>query len=193
MTELSKRQAEIVQISIKLISEGGIQLFTTKMLAKELGLSEPAIYRHFKNKMEILYTILILLKRGMNEFSDEVEKGNKSLELIHRMFNKLSKQFTENPALAAIIFSEEIFQNDKKLSELVSEMMEERHMLIQKILLSEQQAGIIRNDIPAEQLTTIIIGAIRLNVSRWRLTEFSFNLEYEMKKTWFAVKTLLTV
>ena len=55
---LTVRQQEIVEKSIRLISEKGIQGFTIKNLAKSVGISEPAIYRHFESKIEILITIL---------------------------------------------------------------------------------------------------------------------------------------
>jgi AcrR family transcriptional regulator len=55
---LTDRQLEIIQTSIKLISSKGIQGLTMKNLSKEIGISEPAIYRHYDNKIEILVSIL---------------------------------------------------------------------------------------------------------------------------------------
>ena len=55
---MSARQPEIVGAAIQLISKGGIQGLTTKNLATRLKLSEPALYRHFKNKRDILLAIL---------------------------------------------------------------------------------------------------------------------------------------
>ena len=45
--ELTKRQKEIINTSSDLIATGGIQNFTMKSLSKDIGISEPAIYRHF--------------------------------------------------------------------------------------------------------------------------------------------------
>ncbi|MCK5088225.1 MAG: helix-turn-helix transcriptional regulator, partial [Melioribacteraceae bacterium] len=47
---MTKRQAEIIDESIKLIADKGIQGLTIKNLSKAIGVSEPAIYRHFENK-----------------------------------------------------------------------------------------------------------------------------------------------
>ncbi len=58
MQELSSRQLQIIDASIHLISEGGIQELTMKNLSRELGISEPAIYRHFESKQKILITML---------------------------------------------------------------------------------------------------------------------------------------
>ena len=44
-TELSERQKEIINASLELIAESGIQSLTIKNLSKKIGLVESAIYR----------------------------------------------------------------------------------------------------------------------------------------------------
>ena len=53
---LTERQQEILDKSIEIISRKGIQGLTIKNLSKEIGISEPAIYRHFESKTDILLT-----------------------------------------------------------------------------------------------------------------------------------------
>ena len=55
---MTKRQEEITKEAIKLISEKGIQGLTIKNLSKRIGISEPAIYRHFEGKTDILLKLL---------------------------------------------------------------------------------------------------------------------------------------
>ena len=56
---MTKRQEEITKEAIKLISEKGIQGLTIKNLSKRIGISEPAIYRHFEGKTDILLNLLL--------------------------------------------------------------------------------------------------------------------------------------
>ena len=48
----TERQQQIIEESINVIHSEGIQGFTIKNLSKAIGLSEAAIYRHFKSKTE---------------------------------------------------------------------------------------------------------------------------------------------
>jgi AcrR family transcriptional regulator len=110
---LSERQEEILEKSIQLIAEKGIQGFTTKNLSKAIGISEPAIYRHFKGKTDILLTILDNFKQMANMLSSMmVENKMPANEKISFMFNNMVDMFTENPAMVSVIFSEEIFKNE---------------------------------------------------------------------------------
>ncbi len=65
----------------------------------------------------------------------------------------------------------------------------------QKIMLGiigrGQKSTEIRKDIPAEQLAFIITGALRLIVTKWRLSYFSFNLESEGKVLWQSINKVI--
>ena len=62
----SKRQKEIIEAAISLIAQNGIEGLTTKALAAAVGISEPALYRHFSNKAKIVQAVI-------GCFDDDVE------------------------------------------------------------------------------------------------------------------------
>lgn len=191
MNQLTNRQNEIVKASIKLISEGGIQNFTLKTLAAELSVSEPAIYRHFSSKMEIILSMLSKIEETNIQFKKNIDEMSPSLGLLEHMFLNNAKLFTDYPELSSIIFSEEIFQNNKILSDKVLKIMKDRNDLTTKVILDIQKKGEIRNDITAQQLTTIIIGSLRLTISKWKLSKFSFDLSLELMEIWSALSLIL--
>jgi TetR/AcrR family fatty acid metabolism transcriptional regulator len=71
MQEFTDRQIEIMEAATNRISKYGIQNLTIKTLAEDIGLSEPALYRHFKSKNEILLSLLEYFQNG-NEKSYSV-------------------------------------------------------------------------------------------------------------------------
>ena len=56
--ELTPRQDDIVQAAIALIARRGYKFLTTKNLARELKLTEAALYRHFASKDDMIVKIL---------------------------------------------------------------------------------------------------------------------------------------
>lgn len=190
MKELTKRQNEIVATSIKLISEGGIQNLTMKTLAANLGVTEPAIYRHFSSKMDILFAMLDLVANSNKKFKQEIEEKEPSMSLLEHMFVNNSEMFIKNPELSSIIFSEEIFQNNEILADKVLKIMEERNRLTCKVIEDVQKTGEIRSDIPPQKLTLIIIGTLRLTISTWKLSGFSYDLDSELSQNWAAISCL---
>ena len=191
MESLTKRQNEIVKASIKLISIGGVQHFTMKALAAQLGVTEPAIYRHFSSKRDIFIAMLLMIEETNKKFKKEIEENKPSLSLIEKMFVQNSKFFNENPEISSIIFSEEIFQNSKTLSDKILNITKERNRLTLKVIDEIQKKGEIRDDVSAKKLTLMIIGTLRLEISTWKLSGFSYDLTEEVQETWAAIRTLL--
>jgi len=190
--ELSRRQQEIITASIELIAEKGIQELTIKNLSKKIGTAESATYRHFKSKMDILVAILGQFKQNKMFALDKVRSSEVSeLEQLEMIFNERFKQFTAHPAVTAVIFSEEIFQNDKRLSDEVFAIMKASQSTILNIIKSGQKNGFIRADIEATEISLTIIGALRLIVIKWRLSGFSFNLQVEGAMLWQSIKKMI--
>ena len=107
---LTARQQEIIDVSLELISTTGIQGFTIKNLAKKIGISEPAIYRHYENKISILLAILDYFKsRSESLFVKQVNESDSSLVRIEKIFQGHFNAFEKTPSLVNVIFSEEIF------------------------------------------------------------------------------------
>ena len=178
MQELSSRQKQIIEISINIISERGIQDLTMKNLSGELGISEPAIYRHFDSKQKILIAVLDSFKHKNKLVNENPPlEGETSFQHLQRSIEMIMDKFKKNPAMSAVIFSEEIFQNQSELSGMVKNIMNSTIGFFTNLLEKGQEDGSIRSDIGKEDLSVIVMGSIRHIVTVWRLTGFSVDLE----------------
>jgi AcrR family transcriptional regulator len=189
----TERQQEIISTALDLINEKGIQGLTIKNLSKKLGITEPAIYRHFENKIQILVALLDLLKKNTSViFEAELNSDETAVLKIERLFEKHFKSFADMPSLASVVFSEELFRNEEKLIGKISEVIEHNNQTLLAILKEGQQKNEIRNDIGAEHLVIFIMGALRLFVKKWQFSGFAFNLEKEGTKLIQSVKLLIS-
>ncbi len=192
MTQFTKRQQQIIQAAIELIADKGIQQLTIKNLSKKIGIAESAIYRHFASKMDILLGILALFndnKIQINRLLQEMDVG--AMEKLKSMLLKRFDYFAHNRAIASVIFSEELFRNDRRLSERIYEVMKANQQVIVDIIYQGQQSGEIRDDIPAQEVAFMITGALRLIVTHWRLSDFTIDLRDEGQKLWFTIEKLI--
>ncbi len=176
----TERQTQIIEKSIELIATLGIQGFTIKNLAKAIGISEPAIYRHFDHKTDILITILDNFKE-MGEFMTLMSNNSDdtAIEKIEFLFTKMMEIFIEQPAIISVIFSEEIFKNDEILKEKIVEIHNMHQLNIEMIVESGQLNNDIRSDIDKKSLALIFMGSLRLLVKRWDLNNQNFDLNKE--------------
>jgi len=186
------RQKEITEVALELISEKGIQGLTIKNLAKKIGITEPAIYRHYDSKTDILIAVLDLFKQNTEQlFEKELKHEGKAIDKIEHLFTKHFASFSATPSLVSVIFSEEIFRNEPVLIAKIAEIIDKNDKILTTIIVDGQKTGEIRSDIEATYLSTIIIGTLRLFVKKWQFSEFSYNLPREGKKLIESIKLLI--
>ena len=192
MTNFTNRQEQIIQASLDLIANTGIHGLTIKNISKKVRISEPAIYRHFDSKTDILMGVISKVKEssGVDLFSVE-DKELTTIQIILMAFTARAHRFTKNPSIAAVIFSEAIFENDSQLSGAIRAIMDESHMKFVKIIKRGQSRGEIVNFIEAEQLALMIIGSFRLLVTKWHMSKNSFDLEMHTESMVKAFEKLI--
>ena len=188
----TERQIEIIDASKDLIGRKGIQNLTIKNLAKKMSFSEPALYRHFKDKTEILKSLLLfhreIIKSGIFKI---LNSDQSSLEKFQKIIEFKFDHIKKNPAIVMIIFSETSFQYSSVLSSIVSKIMKQRSKKIIELLKEGQKNNEIRNDIDPEQLATIIMGGIRKTILNWKLEGFKSDLNLEGEKLWITIEKLI--
>lgn len=187
------RQNQIITSALELINEKGIQGLTIKNLSKKLNITEPAIYRHFANKIDILVALLDLLQTSTSTiFESETNSSKNTLQKVEQLFEKHFRVFSQNPSLAAVVFSEELFRNEEILTAKISEVIERNSQLLFAMIKEGQDKNEIRNDILPEHLVIFILGTLRLFVKKWQLTGFQADLSEEGKKLIHSVKLLIS-
>lgn len=188
----SKRQLQILDVCINLIAEGGIQNLTTKHIAEKVGVSEPALYRHFQSKQDILCSILDDFKtKANNEIININNNKQLSSDKIKSLFLTRIKTFYNKPELSKVIFSEEIFQNEIILSQKVMEIMQLHQKAFSIFIKKAQENNEINTKISSENLCIFIMGGLRLLVTRWRLSGFSFDLKEKAEDLWNSIEILI--
>ncbi len=173
-TDLSKRQKDIINASLEIIAESGIQSLTIKNLSKKIGLVESAIYRHYESKTQILIAILNSITEKIK--SNDYEEIDSHIGFLEKRLENHFITFSENPALVSAVFAEDLFQNEPALVEKTRLKVEKSISDLSALLKKGQQSGEIRNDLDPEIISVIINGSVRMLVKQWRMSGYSFNL-----------------
>lgn len=176
--KFTDRQIEIMEAATLRIDQYGIQELTIKNLAADIGLSEAALYRHFKSKNDIMMGLLSYFILEMKERIAAIvsKENNTPTEQLKEIFASQLKTFLNKPAIVSVIFSEGIFQFNKELSEKVTAMMELMQTQINAIVKKGQAEGTYRELIGPATISTIIMGSMRMTVLKWKLSGHKSNL-----------------
>ncbi|MDD4538269.1 MAG: TetR/AcrR family transcriptional regulator [Lentisphaeria bacterium] len=177
MTESrSKRQGEIIDHAIELIAAGGIQNLTIKNLSLRLGVTEPAIYRHFANKFEIVQAMIASFDEAADNEITAADRAKDGLDGVMAFVESRFRLVVAKPSLAQVMFAEEIFMNDAELSAQMLAMMHKHMGRLRSMLLAARQAGEVRSDVSPDIMLRLIMGPVRLLIKQWGMSGYGFDL-----------------
>ena len=173
-TEFTDRQTEIINASLEIIAESGIQSLTIKNISKKIGLVESAIYRHYESKTQILIAVLDSISEQPK--SNEIKETESVFGILEKKLGYHFRTFNEKPVLVSVVFAEDLFQNEPTLVEKTRLKVEKSISDLSALIQKGQQSGEIRSDINPETVSVMINGSVRMLVKQWKMTEYSFNL-----------------
>mgnify|MGYP000997852701 FL=1 len=187
-----ERQILIIDEAIKIIHELGYQAFSIRELSKRVGISEPAIYRHFLNKEDIVLGILGRFNDFDQSLFEEVKKYKNPIDQIQSFIQYHFDFLEKNPGMTSIVFAEEIFNQSDLLRDKLMSIIEKRKNLI-KSILEEASRNKKVVSVDSKELVTIILGFIRLVILEWRMSDFAFSLSQRGKKVVHTIEELLVI
>lgn len=188
----TKRQLDIVRAAISLLNTGGMSDLTMKRIAGSLGVSEPAIYRHFESKAAILAGILDHFSKESSSVLDDLGKSLPPLEAIEKFFLGRCSFFASNPEFVPLMFASDVFGPDPGLSDRIHGIIHSHGASLGEFIARGQSDGSIRDDLPVHHAAMTIMGLMRLLLTRWRMSGMGFDLESEGQALWKSAKLLIS-
>jgi AcrR family transcriptional regulator len=194
MQNLTPRQEEIINAAIHIIAEQSAHELSMRNVAERVGVSEPALYRHFENKDELLLKLTSYItqniKSGMQKQNDQ---GKPALEQLEQMLGRVLKNYFDRWTFTGTLYATGMFYTNPELIDEHLSLIETSMTNIKDLIESGQKEGTLNVFIPSTQMALVIFGSVRLLTERWILSGRDFDLETEWENVWQALKTMIAV
>ncbi|HSA32892.1 MAG TPA: helix-turn-helix domain-containing protein [bacterium] len=186
------RQREIVAAATKVISKEGLRALTVKRLAGEIGVTDAAIYRHFKNKEEVLAAVLAEFSAPMREVHATILASDRpNMEKMEMLFTEKCLRLSRRPEHALIMRSIAEFRGDRRLNKRATDMLSAYRDEVLSVIRAAQERGEMKRDTAPEHLYYLIIGGLHALVQQWEASRRSFDLRAEGTNLWRALSGLI--
>jgi len=180
------RQRQIVDAARKVIIKYGSEHVTVKRIAKEVGISETAIYRHFKSKKDILSLLADHIEDSLvGDITRAAAKGYASpLEVLDSVLRSHLSAIEQRRGISFQVIAEIISLGDKKLNKKITNIISKYISRLKDLLAEGVKAGEVREDIDPEAAATVLFGIIQGLVNIWALGNYSFDLQEKYVPLW---------
>jgi AcrR family transcriptional regulator len=104
------RQQQIVETVLHLVAEHGAGAVSVQAIADRISLTQPAVFRHFPTKEAIWLAVMAWLEERLDEIhgAATAASGESALTVLKRMFTEHLRMVERHPALAKIVFSDDL-------------------------------------------------------------------------------------
>jgi len=172
------RKERLIITAIEVIDELGIQALSTREIAKRQGISEAALFRHFKSKNELLIAVLDHFSKFDNDIFQSAKLKNLSPKESIIYFIKKTVEYYENyPAITSIMQVFDVLRYDVELCDKVRKILDNQTTMIRDLVEGAKNKGEIRIDTDCAILALIIMGSFREICLKWRFSNHEFSLK----------------
>jgi len=160
LIEYEKRQEEILKAAMRLFNANGYAATTTASIAKEAGVTEKTMYRHFKSKealfaeciFSITANLVELWQRELNRHKDD------RLAYLKAVAGSYAQFVANNPDKSMFLVHLYSYRVIPELDEGFRKAVEEHLNEIERVIESLQKKGVIRLDMHPRLLAGAFLG-----------------------------------
>jgi TetR/AcrR family transcriptional regulator, fatty acid metabolism regulator protein len=190
---MTDRQHDIIDAAGRILTRSGVTGLTIKNLATEMGFTEAAVYRHFKSKEDIIVAMLEHLLENAGERCQAVSDSGFPPDLAFlELFRSHLRYFKAHPHFVVAVFSDGLLEESGRINDTLFKILGVNRMHLVPILVRGQQQGVFTAAMSPDQLVQLVMGSFRMEMFKWRIAQFKYDIETQGDSMLKAILALIT-
>jgi len=183
------RKDQIVTATKRLIIRRGSERLTVRAIAKEVGLSEGALYRHFKSKRDILSLLADTIEVDLlGDIKASSIEGGAYLNILDNILRGHLSAIKQRQGISFQVIAMIISFGDKKLNKRIYDIIGNYIGAIKDLLVKGVKSGELRQNFDLDGTATLYFGMVQGLVNIWALSNYEINLEESYEASWNTFK-----
>lgn len=174
MTEKKiSRREQILQCLALMLEEHPGQRITTAALAKQVGVSEAALYRHFPSKARMFEGLIDFIEETIfSRVKIIVQSDVSGTRQCEQMMTLLLAFVEKNPGMARILAGDALAGETDRLRTQVNQVFERLETQLKQVLREAELRDGMRTHIPAVSAANLILATAEGRIRQYVRSEF---------------------
>lgn len=160
LVEYEQRHQGILSAAMRLFNAKGYAATTTARIAKEAGVTEKTMYRHFRNKEALFEACVLSIAGEIGALWQHALERNRDDELgyLKAMVSSYVDFVIHNPDKSMFLVHLYSYRVIPELDEGFRQAVEERLNEMERVIESMQKKGVIKNNQHPRLLAGVMVG-----------------------------------
>ncbi|MCH4810615.1 nucleoid occlusion factor SlmA [Vreelandella neptunia] len=168
-----RRREQILQALALMLEEDSGKRITTAALARQVGVSEAALYRHFPSKARMFEGLIDFIEESIFEritrILDDVPDATTRCGTILSLLLGFAEK---NPGLARVMGGDVLTGETARLRQRVNQLFERLEMQLKQILREAELREGLRPTIPASAAANLLAAQAEGRISQYVRSDF---------------------
>ncbi|MBL1278454.1 MAG: nucleoid occlusion factor SlmA [Ectothiorhodospiraceae bacterium] len=190
MTNKSKRAHQILEALAQQLENNPGKRITTAALAKEVGVSEAALYRHFPSKARMFEALIEFIEDSVfgliNRILEEHATAAARCEHILRMLLSFSSR---NPGLSRILVGDALTGEHDRLRLRISQFYDRLETQLKQVLREAEVKGELPVGHPSTAIANLLLAAAEGRMNQFVRSGFTLSPLERWEQQWQLLST----
>lgn len=179
------RREQIAEAVLSLVAAQGVNRLSMAAVARRVGLVPSGIYRHFKNKDEMVMAALDRIEARLRaNIKAAAEESPDPLEQLRSLLMRHVRVIREGRAVPRIIFFDDGHSAHPGRKARVQEILGAYLGRISELVRQGQQEGEIRPDIDPPTAGLMLLGIVIPAGILWHITDGGIDVTKHAERAW---------
>lgn len=156
----AERREQIARAALRIIARDGVHRLTMVELAREVGITDGSLFRHFKDKVEIVDAAIEVFETTL--FEGFPPKASDPLERLRDFFFRRISIVRAHPEIVQLAFNDRLVEAaGERGAARVGAAIQRSVNFIKECILQAQEQGVITSAVPTAALVWVVMGMLR--------------------------------
>ncbi|MCA9667189.1 MAG: DUF2249 domain-containing protein [Myxococcales bacterium] len=157
-----RRREQIVEAALALLGETTLEQLTTRQIAAELDISQPALFRHFRSREAIVLAVMDHVRDQLADLAQRVLAAHdEPVAALGALARALLDHVSEHPGLPRMLFSP---PPPGALRDALSGLVASQVALVAELVRQGQQRGVMSRALEPSRAARAFVGLLQAAV-----------------------------
>ncbi|MDO6526854.1 nucleoid occlusion factor SlmA [Motilimonas sp. 1_MG-2023] len=191
-TSKTNRKEQILQALAQMLETAPGQRITTAKLAKAVGVSEAALYRHFPSKARMFEGLIEFIEESLlSRINLILEEEKDTFNRIHHILHLLLSFTERNPGITRILTGDALLGENERLRERIQVLFEKLEIQLKQVLREKRLRDGKGFNLDEGMLANLLLAFAEGKINQYVRTQFKRKPTADFDEQWGFIRNQL--